>query len=1148
MRGPSKPSPGSSAGEGPLVGRVRELQQLVRAFEDARASRGGVQLILGDPGVGKTRLAGALADHAAAQGATVVWTRGWGRAAPAYWPWVEVVRSLCADLDGAELRRQLGSSADELLRLAPELADRLPAPQPPRDGDPGAESSEIARFTLFDALVSLLRTRSAVTPVVVLMDDLQAVDEGSLVALDFVSRMLRDAAVLLVLTMHERVPERSPDEQTALANIARAGRRLVLGGLTPPDIARLIESAGGSAPSERLVRAVHTVTEGNPFFAREIVALLLAEGHLSDPPGALPLPEGVRETIRRRLEPLQTPAVKTLELAAILGREFALPALEQASTLDREVVLSALDEADGLGLIVEVPGTLGQYRFAHGLIRETLLASLPASARMASHQAAGEALEHVYRGAIESHLPELAHHFLEAAPRGDLAKAVDYAELAAHGALDNLGYEQAAELFSRGLEAQELLEPDQHRRAQLLLGFAGAQSRAGRATARATYETVVAVARAIGDDVILARAALGIAPFALTPGFIDSGHVKLLTEALERLGPADDPLRVRLLGSLAVALYWSDAAARRRELADEALAMAERLGDDLTTAFAACTAQLATTGPDMTVQGLEWLETLFAGTLVGGESTMTLAARSRHIDLLLELDDLAGADMAIETLARAAAEARDPRAAAFVPLHRARRAALEDRFAEAHALVDGVAELAEGLRGSTIPITVASQRVVLTWIQRGPREIGDQVRMWADAVPAMPVWRAGLAAALANDGRMEEAQLEFDRLAADGFSGLPRDNLWFLAIAMLTEVAGPLKDRERARELHTMLAPFSGRNIVLPTAAFLGPVDMWLGVLARIAGDREEAMERLTAARTAARRHRSRTALVRIAVEEAALLADEAGPAARERAEALLDEAEAICGEIDLPWLCERVLEVREGMRTPKAAPAPTPVSARVTPVIEPGPAALETATLRRLGDVWTITYEERTLHLNDGRGVRLLALLLERPGVEVHSLDLVAAVDGNEPPAVLLGDGGGQVSGRRGLQGGAGPTLDAQAKSEYRARVDVLGTEIAEAEAAGDDERAQQSRQELEFISRELARAVGIGGRDRQTGAHAERARVNVTRAIRATLKRIAGYDAQLGRTLEKSVQTGTFCSYQPDRRRPVEWQVDDGGPRPSR
>lgn len=1126
------PPAGFSAGDGPLVGRARELAELTDAFEHARASRGGVHLILGDPGVGKTRLAAALADHAVTRGASVVWTRGWGRASPAYWPWVEVVRSLSLQIDGARLRRELGPSADELLRLAPELAERLPGAQAPRDLSPGAESSDIARFSLFDALVLLLRTRSADAPVVVLMDDLQAVDEGSLVALDFVSRMLRDAAVLLVVTMHERVPERSPEEQIALGNIARAGRRLVLGGLTSDDIARLIELASGSEPQAQLARAIHAVTEGNPFFAREIVALLLAEGRLEDPPDELPLPDGVRETIRRRLEPLAPPAVKTLELAAILGRTFQLAALERASDMDRDCVLTALEQASELGLVVELPSTLAEYRFGHGLIRETLLANMPASARMAGHRAVGCALEHVYRDVIDAHLPELAHHFLSAAPRGDRGKAVDYAERAGHRALEYLAYEQAVTLFARGLEALGLLKPDPRRRAQLLLGLANAQSRAGRPAARATYETAVAVARSIGDDDIVARAALGIAPFALTPGFVDDEHVALLVEALRRIDLSDDPLRVRLLSSLAVALYWSDAEQRRAELGREALAMAERLGDDETLAFALSSVQLATCGPDCTPQGLEWMRRLFGLTQRGGESTMTLAARSRHIDVLLEMDDLAGADVAIETLDRLATEARDRRAAAYVPLHRARRAAIVDRFEEAHELIDAVASTVEELSGSTIPITVASQRVVLTWIQRGPAVIGAEVRAYADAVPTMPIWRAGLAAALAAEGRIDEARHEFDRIARDGFRSLPRDNLWFVAIALLAEAAGPLQERERAGELRALLAPFSGRNLVLPTAAFLGPADMWLGVLARIAGDHDEALLRLSAARAAATRHGARAALVRIAVEEATILADAGGTAELARAAGLLEDAAAICDALALEWLGALVGALRERVcGTRPARPAHRQPAEDLPP-----------ATLRRAGDIWTISDGQRTLHLNDGRGVRLLALLLERPGLEIHSLDLVAAVDGGETASIALGVVGvPQPTGRAGLQGSAGPSLDAQAKKEYRARIDTLGTELAEAQAAGNTERADQARAEIEVVSRELARATGIGGRDRQSGSHAERARVNVTRAIRATLKRICGYDERLGRDLERTVQTGTYCAYRPDRGRELRWQIED-------
>jgi tetratricopeptide (TPR) repeat protein len=1116
------------SGEGPFVGRVRELQELRDAFDEARAGRGGVHLVLGDPGVGKTRLTAALAEHAAREGAMVVWTRGWGRAAPAYWPWVEIVRGLCKDVDGATLRRELGASADELLRLAPELADRLPAPRWPSEHPVGGEeASEIARFTLFDALVSLLRARSASDPVVVVIDDLQAVDEGSLVALDFVSRMLRDVAVLLVVTMHERVPERSAHAQAALANVVRSGRRLVLGGLTTDDVSRLIKLTSGIDASPALARAVHARTEGNAFFAREILALLLADGRLEDPPDDLPLPDGVRATIRRRLGPLDARAVQTLELAAILGRTFRLAVLEHAWPLDRDEILAALDKAAELGLVVEVPATVGQYRFGHGLIGDTLLADMSGAQRMAAHGRAGEALEHAYRGAIDTHLPELAHHFLSAAPRGNLDKAVDYAQRAAQRALDTLAYEQAAELFARALEALDLLEVDVPRRAALLLGLGTAQSRAGRPAARATFDAAITAARSIGAHDTFARAALGAAPFALTPGFVDDAHVALLVEALERIGPGDDALRVRLLGSLATALYWSDAAPRRVALVHEALEMARRLGDDVTLAFALSSAQLATCGPDSTEQGLRWLTTLFALTERAGESVLTLDARSRHVDLLLELDDLAGADVAIETLERLATQARDRRAAAFVPLHRARRVTIEGRFDEARNLLSDFAAISDEMPATTIPITVHSQLVVLSWVQHGPREICEEVRGYADGVPAMPVWRAALAASFAARGRAAEAQLELDRLAAGDFATLPRDNLWLAAMAALAEAAAALGLRDRALELHAKLAPFASRNVVTPTAAFLGPVEMWLGILARVGGLGEQALEHLLRARSSATRNGSRMILARIDVEEAEVLAAAGEAGAGARAEQLVAQAAVECAEMGLSSLLDQIERLRE--RLPGGAASAVVEPARAASGAPAGARAV-VPTLRRTGDVWTLDDGHDRLHLTDGRGVRLLALLLERPGEEIHSLDLVAIVDGTTRAGGKLWSGGQETTGRFGVQGGAGPRLDAKAKGAYRARIETLRMEIAEVEALGDEARANRARAELEFVSRELELAVGIGGRDRESGSHAERARVNVTRSIRATLKRIAGYDARLGRELEGSVRTGTFCVYEPD------------------
>ncbi|MDX6718278.1 MAG: hypothetical protein QOJ63_532, partial [Solirubrobacteraceae bacterium] len=497
---------------------------------------------------------------------------------------------------------------------------------------------------------------------------------------------------------------------------------------------------------------------------------------------------------------------------------------------------------------------------------------------------------------------------------------------------------------------------------------------------------------------------------------------------------------------------------------------------------------------------------------------------------LLELDDLAGADVAIETLERLTTEARDRRAAAYVPLHRARRVTIEGRFEEARNLLAEVAAISAEMPSTTIPITVDGQLVVLNWVQQGPRAIGDEVRGYADGVPAMPVWRAALAASFADRGRAAEAQLELDRLAADDFAALPRDNLWFGTMAALAEAVAALGLRERALELHAKLAPFAGRNVVTPTAAFLGPIEMWLGILARVGGRGEQALEHLLRARTSATRNGSRMILARIDVEEAEVLAAAGGAGAGARAEQLVAQAAVECAEMGLSSLLEQIERLRE--RLPGSATAP--------PVGEPARASLPAGagagvpTLRRTGDVWTLDDGRKALHLADGRGVRLLALLLDHPGEEIHSLDLVAIVDGTTRAGAARWSGGQETAGRYGIQGGAGPTLDARAKESYRARIEALRTEIAEAEALGDEARASRARAELEFVSRELELAVGIGGRDRESGSHAERARVNVTRAIRATLKRIAGYDARLGHELAGSVRTGTFCVYEPGPRRP--------------
>jgi hypothetical protein len=190
-------------------------------------------------------------------------------------------------------------------------------------------------------------------------------------------------------------------------------------------------------------------------------------------------------------------------------------------------------------------------------------------------------------------------------------------------------------------------------------------------------------------------------------------------------------------------------------------------------------------------------------------------------------------------------------------------------------------------------------------------------------------------------------------------------------------------------------------------------------------------------------------------------------------------------------------------------------------------------AVFRREGEYWSIVYEGDAFRLRDSKGLQYLARLLAAPGEEFHALELVGADTVGVRKAVV--EDGLQVGGF----GDAGELLDAQAKAAYRQRLEELEEEIEEAEAWNDPERTASAREERGFIARELSAAVGLGGRDRRAASSAERARVNVTRAIKSALTRIDEHSSALGAHLERTVRTGTFCSYRPDPRLPIAWQL---------
>ena len=271
-------APSPPAGEGELVGRDEQLAVLDRTLAGVAAGRGRLVLVAGEPGIGKTRLAEEVARRAAVRGIQVAWGRCFeGEGVPAFWPWVQVARQLLAGVAPAQLGMVLGPSAGELSQLLPELKELVPGLEPP----PVVELAA-ARFRLYQAVTELVRQVAAARPLLVVVDDLHWADTGSLGLLVFLATELRDARLVVLGTYRDVDMAAGQPLAETLGALAREPvvERIPLGGLGEAEVARLATTIIGSRPGERLVRAVHDRTEGNPFFVTELLRLLHSEGDL----------------------------------------------------------------------------------------------------------------------------------------------------------------------------------------------------------------------------------------------------------------------------------------------------------------------------------------------------------------------------------------------------------------------------------------------------------------------------------------------------------------------------------------------------------------------------------------------------------------------------------------------------------------------------------------------------------------------------------------------------------------------------------------------------------------------------------------------------------------------------------------------------
>jgi len=417
------------------------------------------------------------------------------------------------------------------------------------------------------------------------------------------------------------------------------------------------------------------------------------------------------------------------------------------------------------------------------------------------------------------------------------------------------------------------------------------------------------------------------------------------------------------------------------------------------------------------------------------------------------------------------------------------------------------------------------------WEQGRLDELESAVNGYVERFPRLAAFRCLLALLCCELGRVTDARSELERLAVNDFVDLPQDYLGPYCMWALSLVCTFLGDPRRAGQLYELLLPYAGRNILLTVGGgCLGSADQYLGLLAATMSRWDAAARHFDLAVEANSRMGARPALVRSRYHFAAMLLARGGPSDREKARALLDQALDTARELGMEGLEEKATALRLAAVSPVSAPSQKP---------SPEPTTSDDI-FRKEADFWTIAYEGNVFRLKDSKGLHFIAYLLGNPNKECHVSEIMAAVEGAlEAPAALPSARRAELDVSHSGLGDAGPMLDAKAKVEYRHRLSDLQSELEEARTFNDLGRVARAEQEIEFITGELARSLGLGGRDRRAASGTDRARQNLTKAIKATMKRIAKANAPLGRHLSSTIKTGIFCSYSPDPRHSGSWQL---------
>jgi DNA-binding SARP family transcriptional activator len=783
----------------PLVGRAHQLAELVGALDQAESGTVALAALVGEPGIGKSRLAGELAKVAGDRGATVLLGRcSQDDGAPPLWPWQQVLRALGRDL--------------------PQETDG--------DEDGGG------RFRTWEAIAGAVAEAASERTIVVLLDDLHWADVASLRVLRLLGETVQQGRLLVVGTWRSH-PEPTDALLDAVETFARRHAvRLDLQGLTADEASRVVEAVSESTPSDGEAAALRQRTDGNPFFLVEYARLAREGGDLSGLIAEAHPPAAVHDVLARRLQRLPEESVSTLRWAALVGRQFDLATLAAVSRLDEDELLDHLDPALEAGLVRD--DGIDRFLFGHALVRDTIYAAIPSTRRARAHARVAEAL-----AGVAGRENEVARHWLAAGP-AFAARAWLACVRAATVARRLHAYEESADLLRSALDALPG-DPDATlgERYDVLMDLADAQRWSGDWEGLVgTAEQAIAVADEIGDVLLLGRAATATSVGALWQsgphGSVNEVVVGALRRVLEGLPPTDGALRCRVMLALALEIYYGSTFEERRALVEEGIAMARRIGDDALLLDACQLAYVAlwrqSTAElrrDLVAEGMELAHRL------GDERAYVVTTTLRAV--------VAGELGLVEEMWEHAVVARDwakrlrlPYGLIVLDSLELPWLAMAGRFEDCEQRMADIVRLDQEMAlGQTEDATAGALMSLRLWQGRST-EVTPILEQFAEH-SVLPV-TATIIVFWLRAGEVDKA-----REYAAAHPVRVDDDDWFSMLnwCAAAEAALGLDDHALASAAYDRLAPFAGHSCTAGSGNAMGPADAFLALAAAAVGERE---------------------------------------------------------------------------------------------------------------------------------------------------------------------------------------------------------------------------------------------------------------------------------------------------------------------